>query len=99
MANSKELMNHILASKTLKLLQARPQVFGMLLMSQEDTGTPILKAQADNGRKMMHLTLVPGSILDPIISLEGGQMKMELPKEAGNQMKPCLLLHPCLFKI
>ena len=88
MASLKELGNHILAQKASKLLQAKPQVFGMLLMSPEDIGIPILKAQADNGRKMMHLTLVPGSILDPIISLEGGQMKMELPKEAGNQMKP-----------
>ena len=89
MASLKELGNHILAQKASKLLQAKPQVFGILLMSPKDTGTPMMKAQADNGRKMMHLTLVLGSILDPIISLEGGQMKMELPKEAGNQMKPC----------
>ena len=81
-------MNHILASKTLKLLQARPQVFGMLLMSPKDIGTQTPKALEDSGRKMMDLTLVSGNILALIISLEGGKMKTELLKAVGNQMKP-----------
>ena len=88
MANSKEPGNHMQAQKTSKLLQARPQVFGMLLMSPKDIGTQTPKALEDYGRKMMHLTLVPGNILDLTISLEGGQMMTELLKAVGNQMKP-----------
>ena len=36
----------------------------------------------------MDLTLVSGNILALIISLEGGKMKTELPKEVGYQMRP-----------
>ena len=71
-----------------KLQLAILQVSGTLPISLLDSGIRIKRALEDTGRKMTALTQVPGNILDLIISLEGGQMKMELPKEAGNQMNP-----------
>ena len=70
-----------------KLQLAILQVSGTLPMILLDSGTRIKKALEDTGRKMTALTQVPGNILDLIISLEGGQMKTELNKEVGCQMR------------